>query len=124
MERWLPYLKTLFGVWTDDPKLTLSGQENTENQMVLSSGTNVWTEKQPEISLANRTNQPKQPIEHFFTPMEVVIECLEKIESIKKFDKIKFQWRGKFYDAIVSFVESQESFEHLEIRALLTNKIT
>jgi len=123
LERWLPYMKTIFGVWLDEPTLTLSSQENTENQMRTDIGDETFFEKQDVVLLSNYSNYPEAPINYSFTPIEINFDTLGKIGDIHVFDRIKFNYDGKEYNAIVKEVSTTERLEQLEITAFLTHKI-
>jgi hypothetical protein len=117
LARWKRYLSTIFGVWSDTPVLTLSAQENTENQMQSSISWDGYSDNVTEKA----TEQPLG--EYDFTPMQCTFTTLAKINDINTFDKIAFSHRGKTYEAIVKSVTTTNRLEELEITALLTHKI-
>jgi len=116
LQRFLRYFSSIFGVWSHNPVLVFQADENMQNDMI----SRMTLAEDPGL-------QEKQPVVHLtnydFTPIEVRFDTFGRLSDIHVLQRIRFDYEGRTYNAIVKEVSTTNRLEKLEITALLTEKI-
>jgi len=115
LQRYLRYFGTIFGAWSNSPRLELQAEENISNNMhaFVVPGIMDFREKQEIVPLTGFD----------YTPMEIRFTTLANFRDVSLLQDIIVEHNGREYPAIVCNVTTTERLEEVEITAYLKHRM-